>query len=397
MMTRRAPAPRGFTLLEVLIASTVSLTVITLALMVGVQLQRRGQMEERTTETQNAARAARDLVAASIQRAGVAVGSRAFAVGNDGAGEVDLRYAVWPRTGAGASDAGMPQGDYENLVSDVLDIWETDPGIMIPLIQCSGGGGNQPPWEGNHLCTDGPIPPALEGRFAAVVAVGMEPEFRFPACVGRLGNVGDSSGTATVGWAPGVPGRAPPASHPCGEYPATPGNTLWAPSNKLFLIPVTARTYRVNWRDNVPVLEMDPDGAMGEQGFSAVSRDIERLQVRLGVMPSDEVDEGVLYFPDPAANRPAMDQCTHDVCSPFVTWDAGAGVTLAGDQGPGSARDELMKRVRLVELLITARSQRVDLPAQGLPPGEQDEDGNVNDGFKRRHSVIRVAPRNFGF
>jgi type IV pilus assembly protein PilW len=390
MMMRRVTAPRGFTLIEVLIAATVSLVVITLAVAVGVRLQRRGQMEERTTETQNAARAARDLMAASIQRAGAGAGTVPLVVGDDGTGDVDLRYAVWPLTGAQATDAG-PQGTYAALVSDGLEVWETDPGLMVPLKQCQGGGGTPRPWANNQLCTAVQPRPELVGRLAAVV--GLDLPVRTAACLGQLGAVGNQGGTPSIDWTPGLPGRPTPASHFCGSFPASTAGTVWQ-SNDLYLMPVTARAYRVRWQGSAPTLEMDPDGFAGPQDFTPVSRDIERLQVRMGVMPSDDPSTGVLYFPDPAANRPALSQCTHTTCSPFVTWDAG---TLAGDDGPGSARDELMRRVRLVELIITARSQRVDVPEQGAPLGGTDEDGNINDGFKRRHSVIRVAPRNFGY
>ncbi|QSQ20230.1 prepilin-type N-terminal cleavage/methylation domain-containing protein [Pyxidicoccus parkwayensis] len=394
MTTKRArSAPRGFTLIEVLIASAISLVVLGVAVVVGAQLQRRGYMEERTVETQNAARAARDLMAAGVQRAGAGAGTLPLAVGTKGAGVADLRYAVWPVSDLAAAGAGVPAGQYAGLTSNGLELWETDPGKMVPLAVCNGTGA---PWVGTKLCT-GVAPPAeLDGRVAALVAP--EPPARATVCLGVISNLdttksppGDNDYGLT--WTPGLPGNPLPAGHPCASYPAATANTLWAATD-IYLMPLTARSYRVNWTGgSQPALEMDPDGFAGNQGFTVVSRDIEQLRVRMGVVNPE--DAGMLYFPNTAPNRPGLDQCTHAACAGFVTWDA--GVALAGDEGPGSARDELLKQVRMVELDITARSQRLDTTAQTSADGGVDRDGNLQDGYKRRHTVIRLAPRNFGY
>ena len=394
MTKRLQAAARGFTLLEVMIAAAISMIVLSMAVVVGVQLQRRGSMEERTVATQNAARAARDMMAASVQRAGAGAGSLPLAVGTNGSGTVDLRYAVWPVTNANYTDGGFaqPTGRYAGLTSDGLELWETDPGVMVPLKNCDA---TSSPWVGTKLCTPVAPPTALQGRMAALVAP--KPSGRTAVCLGVIGALdqtisppGDSDYGLT--WTPGLPGNAPPGGHPCASYPASTAGTLWAAAD-IYVMPLTARSFRVNWAGGQPTLELDPDGFAGNQGYAAVSQEIEQLKVRMGVVDPASTDGGVLFFPDSVAARPALDQCTHTSCSAFVTWDA--GVTLAGDEGPGSARDELMKRVRMVELEITARSQRLD--TAGQTDGGVDEDGNIMDGYKRRHTVIRLAPRNFGY
>ncbi|WP_163990435.1 PilW family protein [Pyxidicoccus caerfyrddinensis] len=396
MTKKRQSAPRGFTLIEVLIAATISLIVLSMAVVVGVQLQRRGYMEERTVETQNAARAARDLIASSVQRAGAGAGSLPLAVGTNGAGSTDLRYAVWPVTNAQFTDGGFaqPTGQYAGLTSDALELWETDPGVLIPLKTCDG---TSSPWVGNKLCTSVAPPNSMLGRVAAVVAP--EPSSRTAVCLGVIGTLDQAvnpPGDRDYGllWTPGLPGNALPGGHPCSSYPASTNGTVWGAAD-IYLMPLTARSFRVNWTGGQPALELDPDGFTGNQGYATVSREIEQLKVRMGVMNPESTDGGVLYFPDPAAARPALDQCTHALCAPLVTWDA--GVALAGNDGPGSARDELMKRVRMVEVDITARSQRMDVAGQTSADGGVDSDGNLMDGYKRRHTVIRLAPRNFGY
>jgi type IV pilus assembly protein PilW len=239
-------------------------------------------------------------------------------------------------------------------------------------------------------------PNALLGRVAAVVAP--EPSGRTAVCLGVIGALDQTINLPAdrdygLTWTPGLPGNSPPGGHPCASYPASTAGTVWAAAD-IYLMPLTARSFRVNWAGGQPTLELDPDGFAGNQDYTPVSREIEQLKVRMGVVDPASTDGGVLFFPDAVAARPALDQCTHASCAPFVTWDA--GVALSGNDGPGSARDELMRRVRMVELEITARSQRLDTPGQALDGGV-DEDGNIRDGYKRRHTVIRLAPRNFGY
>ena len=161
-------------------------------------------------------------------------------------------------------------------------------------------------------------------------------------------------------------------------------------------MPLSVRSYRVNWFTGRPVLEMDPDGSAGAATYQPMAQDIERIKVRLGLYTPSAPNNDFLFFPDVAAGRPAVDQCTNSTCWARVPGDD-AGVQSASETGPGSARDELMRRVRLVEVLITSRTLQADVDEvnRGANGSTLDEEGNPVDGFKRRHFIQRITPRNF--
>ncbi|MCP3103091.1 prepilin-type N-terminal cleavage/methylation domain-containing protein [Myxococcus sp. K15C18031901] len=397
---RHAPHAQGFTLLEVLIAAAVSLIIIGVALTASLEIQRRARLEERVSETQNSGRAARDFIAFNIQRAGAGMGPALLVAGNGaGPGGLDLRYAVLSTREATFADAdfALPTGRYAGLRSDALEVWETDPGQMLPLKGCNDG--NAKRWLGNQLCTLNPPLPTLVNRVVAIVSP-EQTTGRALACLGVVTSVdpirnppGDPDYSVT--WSPGLPGKPTPSSHPCGAAPLN-ANPLWD-ARDVYLMPVTARAWRISWVGGEPALQYDADGPAGAAGYVTLSREIEQLQVRMGVQPPD-ADAGLMFFPDPASSpaHPSLDQCTQATCGPLVTW-AWDGGASGVNQGEGSARDELMRHVQVVELGITARSQRVDT-ARALPADSgTDEDGNLQDGYKRRHTVVRLAPRNFGY
>ncbi|MFP2928031.1 PilW family protein [Pyxidicoccus sp. 3LG] len=378
---------RGFTLLEVMLASTLSLVVLAGALTVGVSLQRRGLLEERTMETQNAVRSARDILVPVVQRAGAGIGKARLNVGGNGV-QVDQRYAVWVTTDALFEDDPTfepPSGVYEDLISDSLEIWDADSTLAVQLSPHADCGGSV--WNGNTLCAYNVPDEGLAPGSLSVVTNPEEPT----ACVGV---VGAARSTTTLAWTSGVPGRPLPVNEPCFAP-----NTLPAvfTGKKTLLMPLSVRAYRVNWASGEPVLEMDPDGSAGPGTFQPVARDIERLKVRLGLYNPSLPNQDVSFFPDEAAGRPGVDQCTNATCATRIPGDAG---TLSGsDVGERSARDELMRRVRQVELSITARTNQADreVVEQGANGTTMDEEGNPHDGFKRRHFIQRIQPRNFSY
>ncbi|WP_205507686.1 PilW family protein, partial [Myxococcus vastator] len=95
MKRLRSTTPRGFTLIELMVAASMSMVVLATAIGVSVHLQRRGLLEERIMETQNKGRAARDLMAFGVQRAGAGIGSVSLTGGRIPSGEADLFYTVW--------------------------------------------------------------------------------------------------------------------------------------------------------------------------------------------------------------------------------------------------------------------------------------------------------------
>ena len=389
----RAPLhrSRGFTLIEVMIASTLSLLVLAGAITVGVYLQRRGLMEERTMETQNAGRAARDLLVPLLQRAGAGFGKARLNVGGNGA-QVDQRYAIWVTTNAtfsGDPTFAPPTGVYANRISDALEVWDADSAQATQLANSGACGGKM--WDGSKLCANNLVDGGIPANSLSVVT---NPALQ-TACVGVVGVARDSV-TRTIAWVAGVPGRPLPSGSDC-STPALPPNLYGGGgTNETLLMPLSVRAYRVNGFTGNPVLEEDPDGSAGPAAYQPLAQDIERIKVRLGLYnPSNPNVTDFIFFPDATAGRPAVDQCTNATCWARIPGDA--GVQGASETGAQSARDELMRRVRLVELSITARTQRPDLAAveQGANGATLDEEGNPNDGYKRRHFIQRVAPRNF--
>ncbi|HZI13287.1 MAG TPA: prepilin-type N-terminal cleavage/methylation domain-containing protein, partial [Myxococcus sp.] len=239
-MSKSFSPSRGFTLLEVMIASTLSLLVIAGAVSVGVYLQRRGILEERTMEAQNAGRAARDMLVPAVQRAGAGFGKARLNVGNNG-GVLDQRYAVWVTTNApftGDSTFAPPTGVYAGLISDALEVWDADSARAVQLRNtdpaCAGN-----VWDGTKVCaynipTDG-------GPASGSLAVVTNPE-ESTACVGLVGSARSST---TLAWAAGVPGGSLPSGAPC-STPASLGAVFT--SGRSLLMPLSVRAYRVNWR-----------------------------------------------------------------------------------------------------------------------------------------------------
>ncbi|MFY0576817.1 prepilin-type N-terminal cleavage/methylation domain-containing protein [Cystobacter fuscus] len=96
-MKRRAPSPalRGFTLLELVVASSLSLIVLAAALWSAAELQRRGTFEESLMEAQNTLRAVREMLVVELQRAGMSVGSARMVFGKQQTSSADdVRYAI---------------------------------------------------------------------------------------------------------------------------------------------------------------------------------------------------------------------------------------------------------------------------------------------------------------
>jgi type IV pilus assembly protein PilW len=382
---------RGFTLLEVMIASALSLVVITGALTAGVYLQRRGLLEERTMEAQNAGRAARDLLVPALQRAGAGFGKARLNVGGN-SGVLDQRYALWVTTNATfSSDSSFspPSGVYAGLISDALEVWDADSSRAVQLAAAANPTAcPSDVWNGTLLCgfdiTRTAPPP---GTLTVVVNPNAS-----TACVGV---VGAARSATTLAWTPGVPGRPLPSGSACTTAASINEVLGTGAGDDVLLMPLTARAFRVNWRSGAPVLEMDPDGAAGNLPYAPLAQDIERIKIRMGTYNPDQPGNDVVFFPDSTAGRPALDACTNATCWSRVPGDA--GTMGPNNVGPGSARDELMRRVRLVELLITSRTARADREAVrlGANGSTLDEEGNPNDGFKRRHFIQRIAPRNF--
>lgn len=432
-MSRWPRAVRGFTLLEIMVASAISLIVLAATLWTLAELQRRGLMEESLMEAQNAMRVVREMLVSELQKAGTGSGSARLVFGSRSATGNDIRYAIaispqekFDGTGLFPVDTSFkaPTGNYATRVSDALQLWSWDTEAIgddtmsqlgiTPLMRCASDGADDTSNRtGNQLCVK-TATRDLEGRVVMVV----KPLTR-TACIMQVKtvNLGASLPTpdyvkvTVVPGMPGMTGLVPATSGPCTLVQAPPSSEytrFWAHDELAagFLVPLRGVAFRVNWSSGLPVLERQQISAVVPAAgdppapWVVLSRDVELMRLRLGAVSDlTKLGSPVLWFPDPTATppRPAIDSCkppltTCDVLvPPTKTW-------VPTSDEP-NARDALMRRVRTVEVQVTTRTSRADAAAIRMAGTAfvLDADGNPQDGFKRRTSTLEVMPRNYAY
>ena len=139
MSARARGVSRGFTLLELMVASSLSLIVLAAALWSAAELQRRGTFEESLMEAQNTLRAVRELLVVETQRAGMGIGSARMVYNASSAG----RYALivspqdpfdgtgwFPRVNGDNFVPISPNAGYAKLRSDAFQVWSWDSGAQ---------------------------------------------------------------------------------------------------------------------------------------------------------------------------------------------------------------------------------------------------------------------------
>lgn len=385
-MRRAGNRFRGFTLMEMLIAPTISLILLSGAIMAGVRLQRATAMQRQTAELQTAGRAVKELIAASVASAGSGLGSAAITVGTTATASVingsnALHYAVDAQTGAVfSSDAtfGLPTGQYAGLTSDALEVWKGDTDGMVAAGFCSGGSTFR---TNTTICT-ATSAAALAGQNVLVV----NPTLR-SACVYKVSNPQLVSGVYQIRIAAATGRQAPPGGEPCDLLSDT--DAFWKTTGA-YLIPVMSVAYRVNWAGGAPVLETDSDGSVGAAAWQAAATGVERLQVRQGAISFTAPANAPAFFPSADGAHMGIDQCTDAACAALVP----GGM----DGNDSSAVAALERRVRVIEFDITMRSKRSNPDAVLLKSNgnfDVDSEGHLTDGYVRRQFVFRVAPRNF--
>ena len=133
---------RGFTLLEVMIASALGIVVLATGLVVGTQMQKRALFEEQTMMAQVTGRAVKEQLTLDLARAGAGMGNTplSFADGERSAITVwsrpDLTAGV-PNSSMVADPTFVP-APTAALVSDAIEIYWGDTGGMVTLNLCSG-------------------------------------------------------------------------------------------------------------------------------------------------------------------------------------------------------------------------------------------------------------------
>ncbi|WNG26909.1 type II secretion system protein [Cystobacter fuscus] len=421
-MKRRAPSPalRGFTLLELVVASSLSLIVLAAALWSAAELQRRGTFEESLMEAQNTLRAVREMLVVELQRAGMSVGSARMVFGKQQTTSADdVRYAInvspeerFDGTGAFPADPTFapPTGSYADRISDVLQVWSWDseamngatPIGMVPLTLCTHAANASDLYRsGNELCASS-VPVGLNNRLVMVV----KPETRI-ACIMRVTAVNQDASApyARIVVSPGITGSQPSENNPCkslaaGERPNDGTLDYWgADRSGGFILLMRGSAFRVNWKTGKPVLERRDISSVANPGTApqwvALSQDVEMIRLRLGVMEDLKLPKSpVLWFPETTPKRPHLEQCTDATCGPLVP----GGTWVPHPINSPTARDALMSRVRMVQVQVITRTARLDsslIRKDGTGAYILDADKHPQDGYKRRSSTLEIMPRNF--
>lgn len=405
----------GLTLLEMMIASGLSVVVLAGGLAVGVHMQRRALHEEQMTLAQVTARAAKELLATELMRAGMGTGNSVLVL-RDGVERFPLEVRTDADTRAvealfeegNADFAPAPSsGPYQGMSSDALLITWGDATTLTLLDDCNRNGAYRVLKQNDKtFCLNPVVAPALmrevEGRRggwppSAVVHPGLQRGCMVD--IKRFNVDPNQSPTGTYEFTV-EPGKKNSTlqNGQCADRRGPSEEDMWTRPGWL-VMHVASAGYRVNWKSGQPVLEYRD---MNEARWQVVSRDVERLKVRMAVWdpttlpPEEELQrpkDNLYWFPEPAAGRLALDQCTLDINAcrlPFMRPPEPAPASDA------ELRTRLLQRVRELEVTLVVRTPRPrrELVVPGAPP---DAEGWPQDGYQRLALTFRVNPRNFAF
>ena len=401
---------RGVTLIELMVASAIGMVIIAGVLGAGLHLQRQGMTEERRMQSQLAARAAAEVLTQEITSAGLGIGSSRVNLGGANRSSA-LAVTTDDPFGADATFAA-PAAPYAAMTSDSVTIMTGDASLLINMGCCGGGGGGAGCTgcrmrNGANACALLDAPGAINGREIVFVnpALGV-------SCLATVTGVNNR----IIQTTPGRGNNNPPPGDPCEEA----SGSFWC-TNGAMALQVATSVFRVNWAPRAPGLpqrprlQRDPDGP-GAAGWQDILLDVEQLRLRFGVVNFG--DGSLTWFPDAAAGRPPLDQCTMPTCAipggvlaapvgpptnlaadVFAVSDGAPGMSYPDDE---ATRIRLERRVRMVEVSIVTRSPTVDrqavepLGADGvLIPFRIDDEGFPRDGYSRRRWTFVLSPRNF--
>ncbi len=387
------------TLVELMTASTLSLVVIGGMMGAGIRFQTQSLGQQQKMMAQQSLRAAADLLSLELEKAGAGFGAARLNLG----GAV-TQGALVPVTGdTFASDGtfAAPDGEYAGLISDSLTIYSGVTAATINLACCPGVGSLGACGACSTRNGSGGICTAVQpssGTFGADAQLVFFNPTMGVACAQKLTSAPNSAAFVTSEGLGSL--GAPGGSDPCAS-----ASTFWC-SASTFATQLSAVSFRVNWKPVAtggaqrPRLQRDPDGPFGPLPFQDLLWDVEQLEVRLLV--DDLSNPGAFrFYPDAAAGRPALDQCTVATCPVAGGLDAKDTALALGLSANDGLRAQLQRRVRGVEVSLVSRSLTSD-PAQARRTGSSEHahfvttaDGLPLDGFARRRVVFQVTPRNF--
>ncbi|GMU01969.1 hypothetical protein KH5H1_60890 [Corallococcus caeni] len=383
---------RGFTLVELMIAAAVSVLLLTLALSASAQVQRRLVLEQQTMSAQVTGRAVKEFLGTEVLRVGVGMGNATVVFSQ---GDLRQGFTVWsePDLSQGrppllAADPGFAlppaSGPYAGMASDALQLWWGDTRGLIALDDCPGGKAYRVREGGpSRFCT-APAPSSeLQPQAGQSTPAFLVNSGLALACHVEVSQVRVAARevSAFVGR-----GTSSTQSGPCADAQ----DPVWERTGWL-LLRAQGSSYRVNWATGNPVLEYLASGATT---WTAMSRDVERLKIRQGIIDLSQPQLPPRWFPDAAAGRPAVDACTRG--QPECAVDAGpAGAPEAPASTDAELRRLLQERVRSVEVTLVVRTPRRDLSS--IQTDTTDDEGLPRDGYNRRTLTFRVSLRNNAF
>ena len=366
---------RGFSLLELLIAAGIGLVVISGAVVGGIYMQQQALDQQQRMFAQQSVRAAQDLISDEIRRAGGGFGNGRVVTG---ATKQSAITVVTDDPFSADATFVPPSGQYASLLSDSLTtLTGTADGTMGTRCCSAGGSGCSGCYirSGGNVCVEG-AETDLPGNSVIFANANTN-----TYCVHRVSAV---SGTTSLTTSAGFGLSTVPTSDSCGDL----ASAFWCNSNTT-VQRAGGASFRVNWKDGRPRLQMDPDGNNPAQTYQDILWDVEQLSFRFGL--EDLTLPGtIVWFPESGTTRPPLDQCSTNPANcpvPGGTNSYDSGLTLL---------EQLQRRVRLVEVRLVVRSPQVDrkLVAKNGSLFLLDTDGNLRDGYQRRNYTFQVAPRN---
>ena len=375
MRPARPQGPRGFSLLELLIAAAIGLIVITGAVVAGLFMQQQALDQQQRMFAQQSVRAAQDLISDELRRAGGGFGNGRVVTG---ATRQQAITVVTDDVFATDSTFAPPTGQYASMVSDSLTtLTGSADGSMGTRCCTAGGSGCTGCYfrSSGQVCVEG-AEPDLNG--AAVIFANANTNV---FCLHRVTSV---SGTTSLTTTAGYGLTSVSTSDPCGDLAAS----FWCNSNTTAQR-ASGASFRINWKDGRPRLQMDPDGNNPVETYQDILWDVEQMSFRFG-LENLATPGTIVWFPEAGTTRPPLDKCPSSpaVCPvPGGTNTNDSGLTLL---------EQLQRRIRLVEVQLVVRSPQVDrkLVAKNGALFLLDADGNPRDGYQRRNYTFQVAPRN---
>ena len=395
---------RGFTLLEVMIASALGVVVLTTGLVVGTQMQKRALFEEQTMTAQVTGRAVKEMLTLDVSRAGTGMGNTPISF-NTPVDQERSAITVWSKpdlkTGTGTTLGADP--DFEPPpagfpASDALQLYWGDTNGMITLAPCPTlpRVREEDVTTGVTFCTRPNPSTALVDTTTPTLAV-LASGGNKKACPVLVDSVQQGSAKLVIKAANALVPRSDLCASTAHWTKGTGDIENWV------ALRLSGAAYRVNWKGGIPTLEYR---APNQTAWSVLSRDVEQLIVREGVVnlgppptASTPLNQLEWYPSDttspPSVVRPPISQCDVAKYNSGHCKTDNFSSTGKEDLPAPTTKEEviqrLRQRVRELEVTLVIRTRRINRDASTTG---SDEEGLAKDGYTRRRYTFRVAARN---